>query len=106
MTNLIVHGSICQPIIHWLGIHSNICIIRWIHELLTCMKCVGLWSGILICWLMSLHIIAPMWLSLILMGCLLSGTTWVLHCIVSALGGGYDPSITLNVLHEDISEKE
>jgi len=106
ITNILVNSHLFSPITNLLAKHSHICFIRWMHELLSCMMCTGFWIGGLTCWLLGLHIIAPMWLSFLLMGGLLSGTTWIIHCIVSALGGGYDPSITLNVLHEDISDKE
>ncbi len=62
-------------------------------ELVNCMLCVSFWVGAVVGAYFEL---LPVW-NIVFNGGLLTATTWILHCIMSFLGNGYDPGRVFNL---------
>lgn len=62
-------------------------------ELVNCMLCVSFWVGAIVGAYFEL---LPVW-NIFFNGGLLTATTWILHCIMSFLGNGYDPGRVFNL---------
>jgi prepilin signal peptidase PulO-like enzyme (type II secretory pathway) len=103
ISNIIVNGSIFEPLRNWFGGHADKFIPRKIYQLITCMMCTGFWVGVVVgCFLGPFP-----WWHIIFNGAIYSGTTWLIYCIAQFLGQGYDPSRVINVqIEEPITIRE
>lgn len=62
-------------------------------ELVNCMLCISFWVGAIV----GAHLdIFPDY-NVIFNGGLLTATTWIVHCMMSFLGNGYDPGRVFNL---------
>jgi hypothetical protein len=62
-------------------------------EMVNCMLCVSFWIGVCVG---AYFDILP-WYNIFLNGGLFTATTWILHCLMSFLGNGYDPGRVFNL---------
>jgi hypothetical protein len=77
-------------------------------EMVNCMLCVSFWIGAIVGGYFE---ILP-WYNIFLNGGLFTATTWILHCLMSFLGNGYDPgrvfnlNVTEPIKFEQVGKKE
>ena len=105
MTNIIVNGSIFEPIRNWLGGHADNFFIAKLFQLVSCMMCSGFWVGALVGWFYGPFV----YWNILFHGCLYSGAVWLIHCLANTLGQGYDPSKVINIVIDqpiEITNKE
>lgn len=96
MTNIIVNGSIFEAFREWFAHRADKWIFEKIYQLVSCMMCTGFWVGAFLG-----MVLGPFpWWNILFNGCLFSGSTWLIHCLASLLGQGYDPAITVNLVSE------
>ncbi len=91
IANILGKGSIFDKLRSWLESH-----IELLYKLITCPMCLGFWLGI---GLGMVYGPFPWWNPL--NGAFYSATTWSIHCFIQFLGGGYDPSRTINIVAVD-----
>jgi hypothetical protein len=93
ITNILVNGSIFKPIRDWVGSKADNWFTQKIFQLISCMMCMGFWVGAF-CGIF----LGPFpWWNIVFNGALMSGTTWIIHCILQYLGSGYDPAKTISI---------
>ncbi len=94
MTNIIVNGSIFESFRNWFAHRADKWIFEKTYQLLSCMMCSGFWVGAFVGAFLGPF---PQW-NILFNGCLYSGSTWLIHCLATLLGQGYDPARTLNIV--------
>ena len=62
-------------------------------EMVNCMLCVSFWVG---AFAGGYFEIFPAW-NIFFNGGLFTATTWIIHCVMSFLGNGYDPGRVFNI---------
>jgi hypothetical protein len=94
---LIVHGSIFQSskkLIKDIPLTGILSLLRdKFLELVNCMLCVGFWIGAAVGGYLEIF---PLY-NILFNGGLLTATTWIIHCIMSFLGNGYDAGRVFNI---------
>lgn len=94
ITNILVNGSIFEPFRNWVGSKADKWIFEKLFQLISCVMCTGFWVGAFV----GLFLGPFVWWNLLFNGALFSGTSWLIHCLATTLGQGYDPAKTINVI--------
>jgi hypothetical protein len=97
ITNIIVNGSIFEAFRNWFAHRADKWIFEKIYQLISCMMCMGFWVGAFV----GLFLGPFIWWNILFNGALFSGSTWLIHCLATTLGQGYDPARTVNVIIEE-----
>lgn len=95
---IIVHGSIFEggkTFIKELQIDNEILSLlrNKFLQLVTCMLCTSFWIGAVA----GAYFGLVPWYNIFFNGGILTATTWIIHCIMSYLGNGYDAGRVFNI---------